>query len=295
MTAKTKIDFFVPGFSKCGTTSLFEILNSHPDIFIPLAKEPNYFGFPKPGNRSEWFDSLYSPARHDQMKGDCSTFYSAASAEKSASEEIWKNNPNAKFIFIARDPIRRIESSFREMHNSAPKYGLNTPFQLGQAFVELPQILEDTAFHSRILNYKKCFGDDNVLLILMEDLKSNTESVAMRCYEFLGLKGYSYSGQALPFMNKGEEKLYDSSLFRWIRCNPFLGTLLSKVSINDQDRIASRIGLRKRFVNPVVWDDLAIALVTEKIVPEIEDFIQAEGVDRHCWKSYSEFFQKVRM
>ncbi len=38
-----QIDFIVPGFSKCGTTTLCDMLNSHEDVFIPPAKEPGYF------------------------------------------------------------------------------------------------------------------------------------------------------------------------------------------------------------------------------------------------------------
>ena len=38
-----KIDFLVPGFSKCGTTTLCALLAQHPAIYIPELKEPWYF------------------------------------------------------------------------------------------------------------------------------------------------------------------------------------------------------------------------------------------------------------
>ena len=36
-------DTFIVGFPKCATTSLYEYLKGHPDIYMSPAKEPRYF------------------------------------------------------------------------------------------------------------------------------------------------------------------------------------------------------------------------------------------------------------
>jgi hypothetical protein len=36
-------DFFIVGHAKCGTTALYSILRSHPEIFMPDVKEPRFF------------------------------------------------------------------------------------------------------------------------------------------------------------------------------------------------------------------------------------------------------------
>ena len=36
-------DFFIIGHQKCGTTALYLMLKSHPQIFLPEVKEPRYF------------------------------------------------------------------------------------------------------------------------------------------------------------------------------------------------------------------------------------------------------------
>jgi len=38
-----RIDFLIPGFSKCGTTTLCALLAQHPSIYMPELKEPWYF------------------------------------------------------------------------------------------------------------------------------------------------------------------------------------------------------------------------------------------------------------
>lgn len=36
-------NFFILGSAKCGTTALYEVLKHHPEIYFPLAKEPQFF------------------------------------------------------------------------------------------------------------------------------------------------------------------------------------------------------------------------------------------------------------
>ncbi len=36
-------DFFIVGHAKCGTTALYEMLRTHPQIYMPELKEPAYF------------------------------------------------------------------------------------------------------------------------------------------------------------------------------------------------------------------------------------------------------------
>ena len=38
-----KVDFFIVGAPKAGTTSLYHYLNEHPQVEMSLQKEPDYF------------------------------------------------------------------------------------------------------------------------------------------------------------------------------------------------------------------------------------------------------------
>lgn len=287
-----KVDFFVPGFSKCGTTTLFEVLNQHPDIFIPDAKEPNYFGLATAVKTFEWYQSLYLPAKTGQLKGDCSTFYTAAASDEKSCQEIYQHNPEAKFIFIARDPVSRVESSFREMHNSSPKYGFDTPFKLSDAMLSVPQIIDDSAYHSRLKTYLDVFGEDRVLILLMEDLKNDHEGTARRCYNFLGLTPPEESFEQVPHVNRGEEKLYDSALFRRMRNSRFVGSWLSRVSVDKQDRYARKFGLRKLFSEPVEWDERAVDFFMTRLQGEVEGFSKYIGGTSSSWMKYKALKQQ---
>ena len=43
MEQRRRPDFVIPGFARCGTTWLYEVLRRHPGIFLPERKELNFF------------------------------------------------------------------------------------------------------------------------------------------------------------------------------------------------------------------------------------------------------------
>lgn len=40
-------EFMIIGAAKCGTTSLYHYLRTHPQIFLPAVKEPGFFSAEK--------------------------------------------------------------------------------------------------------------------------------------------------------------------------------------------------------------------------------------------------------
>jgi sulfotransferase family protein len=133
-----KVNLFVVGGMRCGTTSFSEMLNSHQDIYVPPIKEPHYFSdplpkafldrsrffsvsgyfkntFPKPLHSAQIFEErhykkLYSLATHQKYLVDASTSYLH---EPGAAERIKEYNPSAKIIILTRDPLERAFSHYR--------------------------------------------------------------------------------------------------------------------------------------------------------------------------------------
>src|ERR1700710_1947025 len=79
-------DFFIVGHQKCGTTALYLMLSSHPQIFMPDVKEPWFFArelrprSKNAGSRSrpstlEMYLSLFAGAGPGQLVGEASPQY----------------------------------------------------------------------------------------------------------------------------------------------------------------------------------------------------------------------------
>jgi hypothetical protein len=147
------LKFMVPGFSKCGTTMLCALLDEHPEVHIPEQKELNFFT--RENFDDQWADyrNFFKFSGDATCLGEGSVSYSTYHQEKKVSGRLWAEYPNLKLIFVARHPLKRLESSYREFHHSGVRYGLNAEFGLGRAMQQLPMLIEDTRYWSRLSCY----------------------------------------------------------------------------------------------------------------------------------------------
>jgi len=146
-----RINFFVIGAAKCGTTTLYARLNSHPEVFLSPLKEPNYHSRadidpsrfsrafqantkldiadylkqsdPLPARQVGFvrevsdYSRLFSGANDGhRVIGECSTSYLWSSSAPKALKEA---HPAAKIVVCLRDPVERIFSHYL----MARKYG----------------------------------------------------------------------------------------------------------------------------------------------------------------------------
>jgi len=101
---------FVLGAMKAGTTTAHSVFQSFPGIATPRAKEPDYF------LRASWrvapvlrHSVLCSP-RNPILYVDCSPNYSRAGILQLAIDRIRSTFESAKFAFIYREPLARMQS-----------------------------------------------------------------------------------------------------------------------------------------------------------------------------------------
>ena len=117
-------DFLIIGAARAGTTALHTYLRQHPDIFMPQAKEMNYFAYvgrtldvKGPGadfinnaaTDAATYASHFADARPGQITGEASPLYLF---EPDAPGNIATMAPDAKLIVILRNPIEQAYSHF---------------------------------------------------------------------------------------------------------------------------------------------------------------------------------------
>lgn len=111
-------NLFIIGAAKCGTTSLHQYLDVHPEIGMSVEKEPNFFslGADGPGDalvvRTESrYLRLFDATKH--VRGEASVSYSFWPYPEGVPERISRVVPDAKFIYLVRDPVERVFSHYR--------------------------------------------------------------------------------------------------------------------------------------------------------------------------------------
>lgn len=122
-----KLDFLVIGAAKAGTTSLFEYLRPHPELYLPAGKEFPFFS-DEPVYRRGWEEyrrRFFQGAPEDRLWGTVTPPYMAgglANAEAGTSSRsevttiprrIRELAPSVRLIAVLRDPVERLLSHYR--------------------------------------------------------------------------------------------------------------------------------------------------------------------------------------
>jgi sulfotransferase family protein len=112
--------FFVIGAPKAGTTSLHFYLDQHPQIQMSTIKEPNYFAPTYLASDERWrvgnlddYEQLFNSAF--AVRGEASPGYSMYPLREGVPERIKERVPEAKFVYLVRDPVERTVSHYHHL------------------------------------------------------------------------------------------------------------------------------------------------------------------------------------
>lgn len=121
---------FIVGAAKSGTTTLYYLLDQHPEVCTPAVKEPNYFSnldnnsdLVKPGNgpgddSTVWttdeksYHGLYRPKEEHKLKIDASVSYLYSAT---AAAQIAEYDPDSRIIIVLRNPVERAFSHYKHL------------------------------------------------------------------------------------------------------------------------------------------------------------------------------------
>ena len=203
-----KANLFIVGAAKSGTSSLYNYVNIHPEIFMSNIKEPHYFAVNfvdiggsttkikdtkyihrKVVNNLDEYTSLFSSAYNYKFRGEASPSYLWA---PTAAQKIFSYNPNSKIIILLRDPIQRAFSHYlmdlksgSQLNSSFYKALINDKKCLPKIWGKAHLYMELGLYSKSVKSYIDLFGKENVKIILFDDLKICTDFVLEQLFNFL--------------------------------------------------------------------------------------------------------------
>ena len=193
---KLKVNLIVPGGGKCGTSSLHEYLNQHPQIAMSTIKEPHFFSMESRFDLGfEYYDQLFETTKNAVYFGESSTTYIGS---KKAIDRIQEFVPDAKFIVILRDPVDRCYShykwmcslnlekeSFRDAYYRDMNIDFDPNFPVNNTGFRHYYLF--SRYYTLLKPFYEIFGANRIHVLLTEDLKQNPLETLNRCFDFLGL------------------------------------------------------------------------------------------------------------
>lgn len=296
-----KVNFFIAGGPKCGTTALATYLDTHPQVCFARPKEPWFFdtdlGMGKSnhnGSLDDYFKKFFSHYDSNVHKviGEGTPLYLYSQV---AIKKILHYNSSAKIIFMIRNPIEMVQSWHSQLIfnglNHESEADLETAWKLQWERRE-GKSLPQKCIEPRQLQYKDICSlgtqleklyttadKNNIFPIFLDDLKSNPREVYLQVEKFLGVE--DDGRREFPIVNANKKNQWPG-IKSSIQC---VGRIKKKLGVNCSMGVGKRI-LKANTVKAnrkSLRPEFKLELEKE-FLPEIEKIERIMNRDLSLWK-----------
>lgn len=173
------------GAMKAATTTLFDVMATHPAVAPSTPKEPKYFAIDDRFEKgADWYQSRwdFDPSVHE-VALEASTHYSMRDAYPETVKRIAGHGGTFRFVYVVRDPIARIESHYQ--HALARGWPVSE-LPIDDALDNEPLIATSRYAH-QLDAYRDQFGADAVTVVQFEDVTGDVSAVARKVCEHWSL------------------------------------------------------------------------------------------------------------
>lgn len=179
----SRVNLFVIGVNKAGTSWLYYLLRRHPDVFMSEIKELYFFG--PHGDGPDTLEAYHSHFPFDadyRYFGEATVLYYR---DAQTAEQIYSYNPRAKVLAIVRDPIRRLLSQYRYRKQLGI---LDETTSLREALDGRDEmLLRDSHYEQTLPAFAEQFGPDQFTVVSLEEGKDTPEVLWETLLSFLDL------------------------------------------------------------------------------------------------------------
>lgn len=280
-------NFFVIGAGQSGTTSLHRYLYLHPEIHVPVLKEPNFFcraedgpwPFGRIGERSE-YEGLFSAT--EPMRGDCSPSYSQHPLRAGVPERIAELVPDARHVYLVRDPIERILAHY--VHDVSSVGETRTlPEALADLDDHMNPYVVGSSYATQLQRYRDCFAAERILVVDSAELRSRRREALSGIFAFLGVDPAFESRGFEEELNVGSYKRAHSPRYARLR-DSALGDAWRRLPAGVRGPFSrlARGATAPPVERPKLDGELRAALA-ERLTPEAERLREMTGKRLASW------------
>ena len=213
------------GASKCSTTTLYRLLQRHPDVWLPRDKGAYYFTSPDYDKPERWQDylKLFEDApKSKAIVGESSNTYTQRPDRRLVPIRIRERLGHPKLIYLVRDPVDRAVSHFRHKYlTGGSKYATS----FAQALESDPLLVMVSCYATQLRPFHEEFGTGSVLILAAEQLHKAPFGVMREIERYLEISPFNWQQNHWPRSNSyaelrqtvGWQKLVGERAFRRIR------------------------------------------------------------------------------
>ncbi|UUY06362.1 sulfotransferase [Svornostia abyssi] len=188
-------NLIVIGAAKCATTSLHAYLDAHPEVSMArprsavrgtnddAPKEMRFFW------RADWRENLAWYAAHfdpgSPVRGEATPAYAACPFHWGVPERIAEVAPDARLVYLVRDPIDRLMAHWVQARVDGLRSDLEEILQ-SRAWMD-HQIVCPSRYATQVERYLAHFPAEQMLVVDQQDLKHDRERTLAEVFRFVGV------------------------------------------------------------------------------------------------------------
>ena len=195
-------NFFIIGAAKSGTTTLYDLLRQHPQVYLPRIKEPMFFNREEHFARGvEWYEEMFfKGAERYPARGEATPHYLYWSGKVAPRIKELYGDRDVKFIVSFRDPVKRAYSwywnmvregredlAFAEAISAEGERLATHRRSLDEQGSMVYGHFEGGRYAGQLRPFLELFPKENFLFLLQEDLNKDPYAVASEAFAFLGV------------------------------------------------------------------------------------------------------------
>ncbi|MBC6479929.1 MAG: sulfotransferase [Hormoscilla sp. GM7CHS1pb] len=213
--------------------------------------------------------------------GEASTSYTYNSSFSAPS--IAKHLPDAKLIYITRDPLMRMESHWMHLCRKINQRDLHLRiWSFNLRIIQDPAYIEYSKYWKQISAYRKYFRDDQILVLFLKDLVAQQEATIEKCFEFLGLEPKVLIHNSIEYQNKSVGRYFPGKLQQYLSRVKPLYRITKKLPETLTKPLARRLS-RKIDARPT-WDPEVRQWAIDHLADDTQQFLELYGKPPDWWQ-----------
>ena len=282
------------GSAKSGTTSLHHYLGAHPEVTMATrrgragcedndaaGKEMSFFWRDDWRERMSWYQSHFANMS-TAVRGEATPSYSAHPFHRGVAQRIYSVAPNARLLYIVRDPIERIVSHYIQQRAD----GDRRSFAERMRDYDKPDnsIVCPSRYAWQLDQYLTFFAASQLLVVDQHKLRHERRATLRRIFAFLGVapdfwdpvfERESNTRADKYALTRGGERLFEGCIDPIGR--RVAGARWPRLSSPIRRRLSQRVSER-----PVIERQLREKLV-RMLRPEVERLRELTGEQFESW------------
>ena len=251
-------NLIIIGAQKCGTSGLHYYLGLHPEVSMSTPKELNFFIAERNWGRGvEWYARHFDPEA--RCRGEASPNYTAFPQHMGVPERMASVVPEAKLLYLVRDPLERIAAHY--VHNYAKR---REKGDLRETLLHPnTSYVARSRYFTQLQRFLEHYDRDRVLVIENCDLRDERATTLRHVFEFVGV-----------------DPRFEHPKFEQVRHSTSRKKRATKLGMRVQGLSRTRFGRR---LPRRAWLALDLALPLSKPIskPPLDEIREALGDEVH--------------